>query len=68
MIRGETIIFCTVNFAVQNGFLVCFVQCCASLSAQLCTFLLRKDSHSLSCSPECLFFHLHNQAFKAWTV
>ena len=57
---GETVIFCTVTFTVQNGFLVCFVQRCASLSATLCTFLLRKYSHSLSCSPACLFFHLRS--------
>ena len=34
---GETVIFGTINFAVPNGFLVCFVQCCASLSAQWCS-------------------------------
>ena len=34
---GETVIFGTINFTVPNGFLLCFVQCCASLSAQLCS-------------------------------
>ena len=46
------------QFYCAKWVLVCFVQCCASLGAQLCTFLLQKDSHSLSCSLECLFFHL----------